>query len=203
MEDKLRLTLDCVGSIKKDENLCVVQLKEKKYDLQLTFITNQNMGSELLMRLDDSPVGKSRLQRLLPEVMWESLRGFSDSGDYEMVVESVGVDGEYHTVLHNKIFGGKHPIRLSDAVLLQEVTGIPLYIKLSLVRQQMMPYVASSNTTSLPINVMPLAVLEKGLADSIAKEDYHMAQRLKDEINKRKSLNNKGGKTDEGNQILL
>ena len=67
----------------------------------------------------------------------------------------------------------------------------------------MMPYVASSNTTSLPINVMPLAVLEKGLADSIAKEDYHMAQRLKDEINKRKSLNNKGGKTDEGNQILL
>ena len=68
-----------------------------------------------------------------------------------------------------------------------------MYIKLSLVRHQMVPYTAGSNTTSIPINVMPMAVLEKGLADSIAKEDYHLAQRLKDEINKRKSLNNKGG----------
>ena len=35
---------------------------------------------------------------------------------------------------------------------------------------------------------MPLEALEIGLADSIANEDYHMAQKLKDEINKRKSL---------------
>ena len=202
MSDKVRLLLDSMGSIQGDGSICIVILVEESRRLQLTFVTDDAMRRQLSMRLYNKDEGRS-LSKLLPEVMWEALRGFSDSGDYEMVVESVGVDGEYHTVLHNKIFGGKHPIRLSDAVLLQEGTGIPLYIKLSLVRQQMMPYVASSNTTSLPINVMPLAVLEKGLADSIAKEDYHMAQRLKDEINKRKSLNNKGGKTDEGNQILL
>ena len=190
--DKVRLLLDSVGCIKDDDSICIVILVDEERHSQLTFVTDETMKNQLSMRLykkeDDS-----RLTKLLPEVMWESLRGFSDKEDYEMVVDSVGEDGEYHTVLHNKIYGGKYVIRISDAVLLQEVTGIPLYINLSLVRQQMAPYRPGGNTTSLPINVMPLEVLEKGLADSIAKEDYHLAQRLKDEINKRKSLNNKGG----------
>lgn len=193
MSDKVRLLLDSMGSIKGDDNICVVIMVEETRRLQLTFITDDYMRRQLSMRLYKKEGDDARLSKLLPEVMWESLRGFSDSEDYEMVVESVGVDGEYKTVLYNKIFGSKFHIRISDAALLQEVAGIPLYIKLSLVRQQMMPYVAGSNITSLPLNIMPLEVLEKGLADSVAKEDYHMAQRIKDEINKRKSLNNKGG----------
>ena len=192
MSDRVRLQLDSMGSIQGDDNVCVVILVEETRRMQLSFVTDDDMRRQLSLRLHKKE-GDTRTSKLLPEVMWESLRGFSDSQDYEMVVESVGEDGEYHTILYNKIFGGKYDIRLSDAVLLQEVSGIPLYIKLSLVRHQMVPYTAGSNTTSIPINVMPLAVLEKGLTDSIAKEDYHMAQRLKDEINKRKSLNNKGG----------
>lgn len=193
MSDKVRLLLDSMGSIKGDDNICIVIMVEETRRLQLTFVTDDYMRRQLSMRLYKKDGDDARLSKLLPEVMWESLRGFSDSEDYEMVVESVGVDGEYKTLLYNKIFGSKFYIRISDAVLLQEVAGIPLYIKLSLVRQQMVPYVAGSNTTSLPLNIMPLEVLEKGLADSVAKEDYHMAQRIKDEINKRKSLNNKGG----------
>ena len=71
MEDKLRLALDSIGSIKKDDNLCVVQLKEKEHNLLLTFITDQEMGRQLSMRIDGSPAGKFRLHRLLPEVFWE------------------------------------------------------------------------------------------------------------------------------------
>lgn len=193
MSDKVRLLLDSMGSIKGDDNICIVIMVEETRRLQLTFVTDDYMRRQLSMRLYKKDGDDARLSKLLPEVMWESMRGFSDSEDYEMVVESVGVDGEYKTLLYNKIFGSKFHIRISDAALLQEVAGIPLYIKLSLVRQQMVPYVSGSNTTSLPLNIMPLEVLEKGLADSVAKEDYHMAQRIKDEINKRKSLNNKGG----------
>ena len=192
MTDKVRLQLDSMGSIQGDDNVCIVILVEETHRMQLTFVTDEEMRRQLSLRLHKKK-GDTRTSKLLPEVMWESLRGFSDNEDYEMVVESVEADGEYHTILYNKIFGSKYDIRLSDAVLLQEVSGIPLYIKLSLVRYQMVPYTAGSNTTSIPINVMPMEVLEKGLADSIAKEDYHLAQRLKDEINKRKSLNNKGG----------
>ena len=192
MSDKVRLLLDSMGSIKGDDNICIVIMVEETRRLQLTFVTDDYMRRQLSMRLYKKDGNDARLSKLLPEVMWESMRGFSDSEDYEMVVESVGVDGEYKTLLYNKIFGSKFHIRISDAALLQEVAGIPLYIKLSLVRQQMVPYVSGSNTTSLPLNIMPLEVLEKGLADSVAKEDYHMAQRIKDEINKRKSLNNKG-----------
>ena len=192
MTDKVRLQLDSMGSIQGDDNVCIVILVEETHRMQLTFVTDEEMRRQLSLRLHKKK-GDTRTSKLLPEVMWESLRGFSDNEDYEMVVESVEADGEYHTILYNKIFGSKFDIRLSDAVLLQEVSGIPLYIKLSLVRYQMVPYTAGSNTTSIPINVMPMEVLEKGLADSIAKEDYHLAQRLKDEINKRKSLNNQGG----------
>ena len=192
MADKVRLQLDSMGSIQGDDNVCIVILVEETHRMQLTFVTDEEMRRQLSLRLHKKK-GDTRTSKLLPEVMWESLRGFSDNEDYEMVVESVEADGEYHTILYNKIFGSKYDIRLSDAVLLQEVSGIPLYIKLSLVRYQMVPYTAGSNTTSIPINVMPMEVLEKGLADSIAKEDYHLAQRLKDEINKRKSLNNQGG----------
>ena len=192
MTDKVRLQLDSMGSIQGDDNVCIVILVEETHRMQLTFVTDEEMRRQLSLRLHKKK-GDTRTSKLLPEVMWESLRGFSDNEDYEMVVESVEADGEYHTILYNKIFGSKFDIRLSDAVLLQEVSGIPLYIKLSLVRYQMVPYTAGSNTTSIPINVMPMEVLEKGLADSIAKEDYHLAQRLKDEINKRKSLNKQGG----------
>ena len=192
MSDRVRLQLDSMGSIQGDDNVCVVILVEETRRMQLSFVTDDDMRRQLSLRLHKKE-GDTRTSKLLPEVMWESLRGFSDSEDYEMVVDSVKANGEYHTILYNKIFGGKYDIRLSDAVLLQEVSGIPLYIKLSLVRDQMVPYTAGSNTTAIPINVMPMAVLEKGLADSIAKEDYHLAQRLKDEINKRKSLKNKGG----------
>ncbi|MCI7017539.1 MAG: hypothetical protein SPG55_03670 [Prevotella sp.] len=182
-----------MGSIQGDDNVCIVILVEETHQMQLSFVTDDDMRRQLSLRLH-KPADDNSVSKLLPEVMWESLRGFSDNQDYEMVVESVGEDGEYHTILYNKIFGSKFDIRLADAVLMQEVTGIPLYIKLSLLRKQMVPYTEGSNTTTIPINVMPLAVLEKGLTDSIAKEDYHMAQRLKDEINKRKSLNNQGGK---------
>ena len=192
MTDKVRLQFNSMGSIQGDDNVCIVILVEETHQMQLSFVTDDDMRRQLSLRLH-KPADDNSVSKLLPEVMWESLRGFSDSEDYEMVVDSVKANGEYHTILYNKIFGGKYDIRLSDAVLLQEVSGIPLYIKLSLVRHQMVPYTAGSNTTSIPINVMPMAVLEKGLADSIAKEDYHLAQRLKDEINKRKSLNNKGG----------
>lgn len=193
MTDKVRLQFNSMGSIQGDDNVCIVILVEETHQMQLSFVTDDDMRRQLSLRLH-KPADDNSVSKLLPEVMWESLRGFSDNQDYEMVVESVGEDGEYHSILYNKIFGSKFDIRLADAVLMQEVTGIPLYIKLSLLRKQMVPYTAGSNTTTIPINVMPLAVLEKGLTDSIAKEDYHMAQRLKDEINKRKSLNNQGGK---------
>ena len=198
MKDMLRLTLSSVGSIKNDDNLCVVLLVEKELNLQLSFITDKYMGRQLSMRMDRSPVNKSRLDRLLPEAMWESMRGFSDSGDYEMCIESVRKDGEYHTFLYNNIYGGRYEIRLVDAVLLQEVSGIPLYILSNLAKRQMLPCCEKRNVTALPLNVMPLEVLEKTLDECIEKEDYHAAKTLNDEINKRKSIIKEENK-DEGN----
>lgn len=194
MSDRVKLQFDSMGSVLGDESICIVIMVDESRQMQLSFVTDDEMRRQLALRLHKT-VGDDRLSRLMPEVLWETIRGFSEAEDYEMLIDAVGEDGEYHTILHNKIFGNNHDIRLSDAVLLQEVTGIPLYINTELMRQQMVPYNGKSNITSLPINIMPIAVLEKGLAECIAKEDYHMAQRLKNEINKRKTFNNKGGET--------
>lgn len=194
-QDRLRLHLNSMGTIQGDDSVCIVIMVEETNKMQLAFVTDDDMRRQLSLRLH-KPEGDTRLSKLLPEVMWETMRGFSEADDYEMMIESVGENGEYNTTLRNKILGVKHDIRLSDAVLLQEVADIPLYINISLVKQQMMPYHENSNSTALPINIMPMAVLEKGLADCLAKEDYRMAQRLKNEINKRKTFNNnKGGET--------
>lgn len=193
-QDRLRLHLNSMGAIQGDDSVCIVIMVEETNKMQLAFVTDADMRRQLALRMHRHE-GDTGMSKMLPEVMWETMRGFSEAEDYEMMIESVGEDGEYHTTLRNKILGLKHAIRLSDAVLLQEVSDIPLYINISLVKQQMMPFHENSNSTALPINVMPIAVLEKGLADCIAKEDYHMAQRLKNEINKRKTSNNKGGET--------
>lgn len=117
MSDRVRLQLDSMGSIQGDDNVCVVILVEETRRMQLSFVTDDDMRRQLSLRLHKKE-GDTRTSKLLPEVMWESLRGFSDSEDYEMVVDSVKANGEYHTILYNKIFGGKYDIRLSDAVLL-------------------------------------------------------------------------------------
>lgn len=178
-----------MGSIKGDDNICIVTLVDENRRLQLTFVTDADMRRQLSLRINTANV-EGCCSKLLPEVMWESLRGFSVAEDYEMMIYSVGDDGEYRTVLANKIFGGNYEIRLADAVLLQMLSDIPLYLKGELVSRQMAPFREGANSTAVPINIMPMEVLERGLEDCLEKEDYKMAQRLNDEINKRKSFNN-------------
>ena len=98
MTDKVRLEFNSMGSIQGDDNVCIVILLEETHQMQLSFVTDDDMRRQLSLRLH-KPADDNNVSKLLPEVMWESLRGFSDNQDYEMVVESVGEDGEYHTIL--------------------------------------------------------------------------------------------------------
>ena len=86
MTDKVRLQFNSMGSIQGDDNVCIVILVEETHQMQLSFVTDDDMRRQLSLRLH-KPADDNSVSKLLPEVMWESLRGFSDNQDYEMVVE--------------------------------------------------------------------------------------------------------------------
>ena len=74
MSDRVRLQLDSMGSIQGDDNVCVVILVEETRRMQLSFVTDDDMRRQLSLRLHKKE-GDTRTSKLLPEVMWESLRG--------------------------------------------------------------------------------------------------------------------------------
>lgn len=97
-------------------------------------------------------------------------------------------DSQYHAHLVRRnadINEDMHELRISEAVLLSIVSGIPLYIDDHLWRIQSTPHHRNSNGTSIPMNTLPLPMLKEALQDAISKENYEMAKLLNDEIHNR------------------
>ena len=78
------------------------------------------------------------------------------------------------------------PIRASDAVLLSMVADIPIFISETLMRQQSVEYTGKKTGVTVPINAISIPMLEESLKKAIDSENYEMASKLRDEINKRK-----------------
>ncbi len=98
------------------------------------------------------------------------------------------IDSQYHAHLVRRnadINEELHELRISEAVLLSVVSGIPLYIDDHLWRIQSTPHIANSNGTSIPTNTLPLPMLKKALQEAIDTENYELAKVLNEEINNR------------------
>lgn len=98
------------------------------------------------------------------------------------------VDSQYHAHLVRRnadINDELHELRISEAVLLSVVSGIPLYIDDHLWRIQSTPHNANSNGTSIPTNTLPLPMLKKALQEAIDSENYELAKVLNEEIHNR------------------
>lgn len=96
--------------------------------------------------------------------------------------------GQYHAILVRKnadINEPTHELRISEAVLLSIVSGIPLYIDDHIWRIQSTKHDKNANGTSIPMNTLPLQMLKEALQQSIENEDYKMAKMLNDEIRNR------------------
>ena len=96
------------------------------------------------------------------------------------------VDGQYKVYVFNADTLDYTPIRASDAVLLSMVADIPIFISETLMRQQSVEYTGKKTGVTVPINAISIPMLEESLKKAIDSENYEMASKLRDEINKRK-----------------
>ena len=74
---------------------------------------------------------------------------------------------------------------MSDAVLLNVISRIPLYIDENLMRRQCTPYDPEIRGISIPINIIDEKRLNQELKRAIEVEDYRLASYIHEEILRR------------------
>lgn len=183
MDDVLdELFFDSVAVMRRNENYAMITLVNKDRNRQINIITDSSAREQLVLRLQ----GVAETENLLPEVFNALLTDLTDKAEYKIQIQTV-VKGEYITEIYNSLLGISHKIRISDAVLMSVVTGIPIYIKRSLLARQSSEFKdGERQTAALPINAMPLEALQESLEICINNEDFEMASKLAEEIKSRK-----------------
>lgn len=122
---------------------------------------------------------------LLPEVLC-SIIGYMTDIRLRVIIKNV-VNGHYQAVVEDVITGTTFPVRATDGILLTLANNfIPLYADESLWRYQSVPFSKSSNGIPIPVNALTSTLLEEALQNAIDKEEYEVAQKLKEELERRK-----------------
>lgn len=96
--------------------------------------------------------------------------------------------GAYGAVLNNEDTQKQISISGVEAVLLNKISNdkIPLYIDEALFLRQSSKFNMKAEGVALPVNALPVSMLEKTLDKAIAAENYELASQLRDEINRRR-----------------
>lgn len=178
---KERLIFKGVSEIVGTEELGLLILTDEAQTRQISIVCDKAMAIQLELRMKKIPI----TQIMLPEVLCKLLDNQTDL-DMELVIDDL-VDGQYRTVLYNKDTLEPTLIRASDAVLLSQVSGIPLYIESRLMMRQSVAYNENSRGVSLPVNTISDEMLQSALDKAIADENYELASHLRDEKKRRAS----------------
>ena len=179
---KIRLFFREMAQIADSTGLSVVVLTDEHRRQAITIICDEPMTQQLLIRLNRLPGQET----MLPEVLTKMLLGMENlkTQDFELQVYAVE-DGQYKTELTCLPKALSIPIRVSDAILLSQFSGIPLYIDMLLFFHQCSAYVPHTSGLVIPINTIGLDQLNEELQKAIAEENYRLASSLYEEIKKR------------------
>lgn len=158
---------------------------------QIAIVCDKQMQYQFSLRLGHAPI----VSKLLPEVLSKLLKA-EDRLYLEVLICGVR-DGEYQALLMNTGNGWQVPIRVSDAVLLHLVSGVPLFIEFTLMMRQGAPFSKEARGMALPVNTLSDTMLQKALEKAVADENYELASQLRDEQMKRQK--HKEGNSNEGN----
>lgn len=177
---RTRLIFKGITEIVGTETLGLIVLTDFAEKSQITIVCDQHTEFQFGLR-----VGKvSMVNKFLPEVLLRVIRE-QTSVNLELVINNV-VNDQYNALLCNTDTFDMIPMRASDAAFLSFVGGIPLYMDDELMRLQSVPYHADASGMSIPVNVISDKMLDSALAKAIKEENYELASRLRDELQRRK-----------------
>jgi bifunctional DNase/RNase len=173
--NRIQLRFENIQQVVGSEDISVILLTDESRKRAISVVCDEMLSRQLMLRLQ-SP---DNCHTMLPEVLVQML-----DGSHEMMIYGVH-DGQYQVVLADSSFKRNARIRISDAVLLNVISGIPLFIEETLMQQQAVPFEENAKGVAIPINTMDVKRLNLALQNAIDKENYELASQLRDEINRR------------------
>lgn len=182
---KERLIFKGVSEIVGTEDMGLLILTDEKNMRQISIVCDKAMAVQLELRTKKIPI----VDIMLPEVLCKML-DINANLEYELLIDDL-IDGQYRTILYNKINMKSSLIRASDAVLLSYVGNIPLFIDSALMSRQSVLYKENSKGVSLPVNTISDKMLQTALEKAILDENYELASHLRDEKKRREKKGDK------------
>ena len=173
------LRFENLQRIMGNDELWVILLTDAEKRRALSVVCDDEQARQFLIRMRGN---REVVRTMLPEALLQLL-----PSSYEMLV--VGVfDGQYQVMLMDTASGNSVRVRMSDAVLLSVISHIPLYIEERLMQRQSVPFDEHASGISIPINSMDVPRLKTALDHAVEEENYELASQLRDEINRRISV---------------
>lgn len=177
--------------------ISIIVVTDEKETRQMAIFCDNHSRDAIMMRQDkciaaafkeDSIIANpiSLTDRLLPEVLCTIIKYLSNI-QLSVVITHV-CQGRYHAVIEDTHTGTTFPVRVSDGILLTLADKhIPLSIDENLWLRQSIPYTKDSPNLAIPINAISHEMLITTLEKAIENEEYETAQRLKEELDRRKN----------------
>lgn len=179
---RIQLFFSDISEIIGSDGLSVVLLVDANRQRTLTVVCDKAMTAQIALRVNRIPAKET----FLPEVLWEMIKSTGQTvKDFEMLIYDVR-DGQYMVTLLNRQTATLRQIRMSDAILLNHISHIPIFIEKELFERQASPIPNNKTGISIPINVIDTEHLNRELEKAISEENYRLASHLHEELKKRK-----------------
>ncbi len=180
---RVKLIFKGVTEVVGAEDVGLIVLVDEEEKRQLVIPCDQNMLSQFELRIQHQPI----VQMMLPEVLWNVIQS-QTSLHFEIIINDL-IKGQYKAIFYNINTMDMLSIRVSDALLLAQISNIPVYIDEDLMRKQSVEYNKDSHNMALPVNTITDDMLKSALEKAIQEENYELASHLRDEM-KRRNLPN-------------
>lgn len=182
--DKVKLIFNNVSEILGNERIGLIVLTNEQETRQIAIVCDDATKTAIDMRVKKMPETKL----MLPEIMTSMLRAKGNM-NYEVLITDIK-DGQYLTMIYDAESGDSFPIKASHAILFALISNTPIYIEEKLMRQQSNTFTGSREKLAVPINVISESMLKESLERAIEEENYEMASKLNQELNRRKKKEN-------------
>ena len=179
MMSKVRLKFHNVGEIVGSDDLAIITLTDEMMENMITIVCDRAMAVQLELRDKQIPITRI----MLPEVLAGIIK--DQAGIMMDIIITDIIEGQYRTLLCNRVTLETIPIRASDAVLLSLAARIPIYIESSLMARQSVHFSGLSHAVSLPVNTLSIEMLDQALKKAVEDENYELASQLRDERKRR------------------
>ena len=130
MMSKVKLKFHNVGEIVGSDELAIITLTDEPQERMITIVCDKAMAVQLELRAKQIPITRI----MLPEVLAGILK--DQAGIMMDILITDIIEGQYRTLLYNRVTLETVPIRASDAVLLSVAARIPIYMESSLMDRQ-------------------------------------------------------------------